>query len=239
MFRVESVDSQQRVISLTEQIYRRNLKSQYVIEYSHKESESQFSSDSEFDDLKKLPTQKDNDSSDEYHSEEEAEDEQPKWIIRESGKIRFYWDLVVISFAIYTSILTPFLLAFSPSWGENVAFIFIDWVINIVFIIDIGINFRTTYINTKTGKEIWDSSKIAKKYVLGGKFWIDLLSSIPFDGLMIESISFLNALGMLKLIRTARISKIIQHLDVNQITKTYLKTVQLLFNLLLFIHLQA
>ena len=152
---------------------------------------------------------------------------------------RFYWDLFIIWLAIYTSIMTPFLIAFGPKWGDNIIIILIDWFVNIFFFVDIGVNFRTTYVNTKIGKEIYDTKLIAKKYILGGKFWIDLLSSIPFDGLQIKSIESLGSIGMLKLIRTARISKIIQHLAVKQIYKTYLKTVQLLFNILLYIHLQA
>jgi cyclic nucleotide gated channel alpha 3 len=109
----------------------------------------------------------------------------------------------------------------------------------VFFIVDIAINFRTTYTNTKTGLEVWNPKKIAKHYVLGGKFIIDLLSSIPFDTVPIESISFLNVIGMLKIVRIVRISKIIRHLNVVTETKTVLKTLQLLFNLLLYIHLLA
>lgn len=176
---------------------------------------------------------------DNVDEDKSGSDEPKKLIIRESGTIKFYWDLVVISMAIYTSITTPFFLAFKPVWENNIGIVLIDWAVNIVFITDIGVNFRTTYINTKTGIEIWEPKLIAKKYLLGGRFWIDLISSIPLDSLQIEQLSVLAALGMLKLIRTARISKIIQHLNVSQLAKTYLKTAQLLFNLMLFIHLQA
>lgn len=135
--------------------------------------------------------------------------------------------------------VTPFFIAFDPSWGDHISFTLVDWIVNFVFTVDIGVNFRTTHINTQTGIEVYNPKIIAKKYILGGKFWIDLISSIPFDNIEIEALSALGTLGMLKLIRTARISKIIQHLSVKQITKTYLKTVQLLFNILLYIHLQA
>jgi CRP-like cAMP-binding protein len=224
-------------------IYRKMLKSKNLMEYDQKgENGSDFSSDSEFDSLADIPAnpkgRADSLGDDDVNEKEDSTDP-PKWIIRESGATRFYWDLVVISMAVYTSITTPFFLAFNPSWSSSIGTILIDWIVNIIFIIDIGVNFRTTYINTKTGKEIWEPKLIAKKYLLGGKFWIDLLSSIPFDGLQIEQLEVFGALGMLKLIRTARISKIIQHLNVSTLTKTYLKTVQLLFNLLLFIHLQA
>ena len=194
--------------------------------------------DTEFDDIQMIP-----DVDEEDQLNEKTEDifapENRSWILRESGVVRLYWDISVIFFAIYNSIITPFVIAFEPSWDGSIGILLADWIINIFFIVDIFINFRTTYVNTKTGEEIWEPKKIAKHYVLGGKFWIDLLSSIPFDTLPFESLSFLNVIGMLKIIRITRISKIIRHLNIRQETKTMLKTLQLLFNLLLYIHLQA
>lgn len=225
-------------------IYQKLLKTKTNIKYDVKDNESNNSSDSEFDNLSDIPKNPKGRmnsivADDDNDEQKEGSNEPQKWIIRESGTIKFYWDLVVISMAIYTSITTPFFLAFKPVWENNAGILLIDWAVNIVFIFDIGVNFRTTYINTKTGIEIWEPKLIAKKYLLGGRFWIDLLSSIPLDSLQIDQLSVLGALGMLKLIRTARISKIIQHLNVSQLAKTYLKTAQLLFNLMLFIHLQA
>lgn len=55
--------------------------------------------------------------------------------------------------------------------------------IDLSFFIDIAINFRTTFISNKTGEEIYNPKLIAKRYVLGGRFLIDFLSSIPFDKL--------------------------------------------------------
>jgi hypothetical protein len=53
-------------------------------------------------------------------------------------------------------------------------------VIDAIFAIDILINFRTTYFNPRTGDEVSDPKLIAKAY-LQGRFWIDLLATIPFD----------------------------------------------------------
>lgn len=242
--RLPTIPAEQVDISKTEMIYNKMVKSKWVMRYSVKDDESKYSSDSEFDSINEMAAQKNKENDNESviedkDSEEEDSQANSKWILRESGQLRFYWDLIVISLAIYTSIVTPFFIAFDPDFGDHVIFTFNDWMVNIIFIFDIGVNFRTTYINTKTGNEIYNSKRIAKKYVLGGKFWIDLISSIPFDNIEIEALSALGALGMLKLIRTARISKIIQHLNLKNITKTYLKTAQLLFNILLYIHLQA
>lgn len=59
----------------------------------------------------------------------------------------------------------------------------INLTIDIMFIIDIAICFRVTYM-TMEGEEITDPKKIAKRYMLHGPFIFDLLSVIPFSGMM-------------------------------------------------------
>ena len=66
----------------------------------------------------------------------------------------------------------------------------INAIIDTLFFIDILINFRTTYIDIKSGEEVtkvlsyffsqMQPSKIARKY-LGERFWVDVLATIPFD----------------------------------------------------------
>jgi hypothetical protein len=45
--------------------------------------------------------------------------------------------------------------------------------------IDVILNFRTTYIHPTSREEISNPKQIAKRY-LKGMFWVDLLASIPF-----------------------------------------------------------
>ena len=54
-----------------------------------------------------------------------------------------------------------------------------------LFISDIIVTFRTTYIHPRTGEEIVRSWKIAKHYLLSFRFPIDLFASIPFDFLVL------------------------------------------------------
>lgn len=49
-----------------------------------------------------------------------------------------------------------------------------------LFVIDILVNFRCTYID-REGEEIYDPKLIAKNYVVGGRFAIDLIATIPFE----------------------------------------------------------
>lgn len=239
---LSSETAEQINISKTHQTYDRMKNSKFLLKYEHKSEPSQSleSSGDEFDEIatiglfslskKKLLKR---------HGDELFVPENRSWILRESGFIRQTWDISVIFFAIYNSILTPFVIAFDPVWQSDIYIIWIDWIIYVFFFVDIGINFRTTYTNIKTGLEVWEPKLIAKNYLLGGKFIVDFLSSIPFNYIPAKSIAFLNAIGMLKIVRISRISKIIQHLNVTKEIKTVLKTLQLLFNLLLYIHLLA
>jgi hypothetical protein len=52
--------------------------------------------------------------------------------------------------------------------------------IDIIFIVDILINFRTSIADFITGDEIFDSKIIANRY-LKGQFFIDLIGAIPMD----------------------------------------------------------
>jgi hypothetical protein len=59
-------------------------------------------------------------------------------------------------------------------------FVTLNFFIDFCFILDIIVNFRTTYINIRTGDEISDSKMIAKEYVKY-RFWVDLIPTISWD----------------------------------------------------------
>jgi len=40
-------------------------------------------------------------------------------------------------------------------------------VINGLFFVDIGLNFRTAYVHSRTGEEIQDGWKVAMNYIFG------------------------------------------------------------------------
>jgi len=55
----------------------------------------------------------------------------------------------------------------------------VDVLIDIFFILDICISFRTTYLTNKN-EEIFDKRKIAMRYLLG-QFTIDILPVLQLD----------------------------------------------------------
>ena len=54
-----------------------------------------------------------------------------------------------------------------------------DATVDLIFLIDIMIHFRTTYLDTTLSEEVYDPLKIAKRY-LRGSFFLDLVSTLPF-----------------------------------------------------------
>ena len=101
-----------------------------------------------------------------------------------------------------------------------------DSFVDLVFFVDLFINFRTSYISTSTGEEIFEPKMIARRYMTG-RFLIDFLSTIPFDKLASDS-DVLPIFGMLKLARVFRISMVIRNLNVKSSTKSLLKVLWLI-----------
>ena len=116
-----------------------------------------------------------------------------------------------------------------------------NWFIDIFFLLDILINFRTSVVNTKTGEDIYDAKIIAMRY-LKGKFWIDLLASIPFDLITLmysdvesNSLTF-QLFSLLKLVRILRLSRLITYINLQNDVKMSLKLGKLIFFLIMYIH---
>jgi len=55
--------------------------------------------------------------------------------------------------------------------------------VDLCFLTDIILNFRTTIVDKKTGFEVVQPKKIAWAYIKSGWFIIDLVASIPFEWL--------------------------------------------------------
>jgi len=113
--------------------------------------------------------------------------------------------------------------------------------IDILFAVDVAINFRTSFVHPKTGLEVVEGKLIARNYVFSGRFWIDLLATIPFERLYSifqagASPGTLELLGLLKLIRLLRLGRVIRYMKFKTGLKIGIRIVQLLFFLLLIVH---
>ena len=144
-------------------------------------------------------------------------------------------------FAVYNSILIPLQIFYndkghSALTGPTVSFI--DACVDLFFLIDIIIRFRTTYLDPKQSIEVRDPHVIGLTY-LKGPFFIDFISSVPFSAFASGTggaTNVLDALGLLKLLRMNRLSTTVKRSNLSQDIKVYLKIIMMAFFLIIFIH---
>ncbi|CAK4086574.1 unnamed protein product [Aphanomyces euteiches] len=112
-----------------------------------------------------------------------------KWVVMPNSKFRKSWDVILILCLSYVAIFLPMQLSFfaSQMTVDNIqpwlgSFI-TDRFTDVVFLVDIFINFRSPEVSRK-GDVSFDASRQAKKYFQSW-FIVDLVSIIPFDNLPI------------------------------------------------------
>lgn len=76
------------------------------------------------------------------------------------SKFKIAWDLIIILFSVYNSILIPY--EFAYSFDTNIIFQVFDRMVDVSFGIDILINFRTIYRDSKTDEEVYNGRKVGK-----------------------------------------------------------------------------
>jgi hypothetical protein len=161
-------------------------------------------------------------------------------MLRHNSKFRLRWDLLVIFLTLYNCINIPFIVAFDGAFTESITFVVFDYIIDFCFFLDIVFNFRTTYVNSKTGTEVIDPKKVLLNYTLHGRFFVDLLATIPFEivaSVILPDNNFsFQLFGLMKLVRLLRLGRIITYMKFKQGIKIGFRIFQLLFFLLLLVH---
>ena len=141
--------------------------------------------------------------------------------------------------ATFNCFQVPYNVAFGTK--ENIFTYTINAIIDVFFILDIFINFRTSIVSELDSEEIFDQKKVALRY-LRGKFFIDFLASIPFDYIVLlfetdDNSSFIFELfSLLKLVRVLRLSRLITHLNLRNEVKVSLRLIKLIFFLIMYLH---
>ena len=65
------------------------------------------------------------------------------FLIHPLSKFKMNWDLLIIAFSLWNSILIPYEFAFNAEALTHVIFTVSDRIIDVLFIVDIVITFRT------------------------------------------------------------------------------------------------
>jgi hypothetical protein len=117
------------------------------------------------------------------------------------------WDLFVMLMATYNCFQIPLEVAFNPPGMGSGLLKFISGTIDLIFVVDICVSFRTTVLSPFNGSEIKDVKQVSQHYIRG-QFTIDLLATIPFDTfaeLVLGEAGLFKVLGILKLVRILRL----------------------------------
>ena len=165
------------------------------------------------------------------------------YIIRQNHPYHVWWDLFIILLAIWNSYTIPLDVAFEPEAFRSPSMLISNYIIDSMFLLDIILNFRTSYQDLN-GDEVLKPKEIAKNYITAGRFWIDTLSTIPFDLITskvfnIDDTQTFQILSMLKLFRVLRLSRIIAYMNSTNDVKLSLRLFKLCFFLVLYIHCTA
>lgn len=118
------------------------------------------------------------------------------WTILHYSPFKAIWDWLILALVTYTAIVTPYMASFMLALeqerkeleqnnknGSNYRYsdpmAIVDYVVDIMFVIDIFINFRTTYVDSNN-EVISSPCRIAVHYI---KTWfiIDILAAVPFE----------------------------------------------------------
>ena len=148
------------------------------------------------------------------------------------------FDLFVMILATYNCFQIPLEVAFDPDTFQMKSLKTLSVIIDLVFLLDMLVAFRTTYIDTRSGIEITDTKEIRINY-LKGQFTIDFLATMPFDSvaeLILGEAGIFKLLGALKLVRILRLARIMTYLRIREETKALLNLFKLLFYLIIYVH---
>jgi hypothetical protein len=77
----------------------------------------------------------------------------PPHIILHYCTFKTVWDWVILLLTFYTSLLVPYHAAFKSKSLDDVPLLVIDSIVDVIFFIDIILNFHTTYVHTSKSFE--------------------------------------------------------------------------------------
>ncbi|VDO04983.1 unnamed protein product [Rodentolepis nana] len=140
----------------------------------------------------------------------------PPHVILHYVAFKTAWDWMILFLTGYTAVMVPYNAAFRSKSIDDVIFLVIDSIVDVIFFIDIVLNFHTTFVGPQ-GEVISDATVIRINY-LKGWFIVDLLSCLPYDVFNAfqpeapqSSISSL--FSALKVVRLLRIGRVTRKLD--------------------------
>lgn len=103
----------------------------------------------------------------------------PANILLHHSSFKSIWDWIILILTFYTAVMVPYNAAFQGKTMDSVPILVIDSVVDIVFFIDIMLNFHMTFVGP--GGEVVSDPAVIRINYLKSWFAIDLLSCLPYD----------------------------------------------------------
>lgn len=103
----------------------------------------------------------------------------PPHILLHYCAFKAIWDWIILCLTFYTAIMVPYNVAFKNKTSEDVSLLVVDSIVDVIFFIDIVLNFHTTFVGP--GGEVVSDPKVIRMNYLRSWFVIDLLSCLPYD----------------------------------------------------------
>ncbi|XP_034653501.1 potassium voltage-gated channel subfamily H member 8 isoform X3 [Drosophila subobscura] len=131
-------------------------------------------------------------------------------ILPHYGVFKGFWDWVILLATFYVALMVPYNAAFAKADRQTMVS---DVIVEALFIVDILLNFRTTFVSRK-GEVVSNSKQIAINYFRGW-FALDLLAALPFDHLYASDLydGEESHIHLVKLTRLLRLARLLQKID--------------------------
>ncbi|CDW71155.1 UNKNOWN [Stylonychia lemnae] len=138
-----------------------------------------------------------------------AEKRKYKYVLSYRANIKLLWDAFIICLALIVSIMNSICVSLDPPFRRTGGFPAINLIVDFIFLLDMILIFRTSRLNFLLGEETNDPYQLALIYIKSYRFWVDILSIIPFE--MFDDKDLLILFSMLKIFRIGRFNKILQN----------------------------
>ncbi|KAI8464208.1 MAG: hypothetical protein J3K34DRAFT_462033 [Monoraphidium minutum] len=133
-------------------------------------------------------------------------------VIDPRGGFRKRWDLLLLLEVAFLVIMVPFVMCFGITYGTNQPISIIELVIDVTFLADIWLSFRTGILDMRTHTVDTDHRTIARRY-LRTWFLPDLLTALPYEWLLLggaELVQLVKAVRLMKILRMLRLVKLVK-----------------------------
>ncbi|XP_034049908.1 potassium voltage-gated channel subfamily H member 4 isoform X2 [Thalassophryne amazonica] len=139
--------------------------------------------------------------------------EKSRFILLHYSLSKALWDWLILLATFYVAVTVPYNVSFTTYVTDATArsTIVSDIVVEMLFILDIILNFRTTYVS-QSGQVVYEPRSICIHYATTW-FFVDLVAALPFDLLYAFNITVTSLVHLLKTVRLLRLLRLLQKLD--------------------------